>query len=51
MSREMSVGWYTLRDGSMSYWNGLQWTETTPPPGTEGPSHRRAHHRHWWKRH
>jgi hypothetical protein len=47
MSRELSVGWYTLRDGSMRFWNGLMWTEQTPPPGTDGPEPK---HRHWWQR-
>lgn len=49
MSSEMSVGWYKMRDGSMSFWNGLQWTETTPPPGTSGPQNGRAH-KHWWNK-
>lgn len=50
MSREMSAGWYTLRDGSMSYWNGLQWTETTPPPGTPGAATKKPAHKHWWSK-
>jgi hypothetical protein len=49
MNRDISVGWHTLRDGSMRYWNGVTWTLQSPPPGTDGPAVK-VHHKHWWQR-
>ena len=49
MSSEMPLGWYKRRDGSMRFWNGLEWGETTAPPATSA-YYKKSAHRHWWHR-